>query len=254
MKKLFWACVLASFSLSQSAFADIPQTITFATEATYPPFEYIDAAGHIQGYDIDLANALCKEMKVQCTFSNQPWDSLIPSLKLGKFNALIGALGITDARKQQVDFTDPYLAATASFVAPIASHLSISPEGLKGKIIGVQGGTTYEQYLATEYGDSIKIKTYTSIQDALLDLTSGRVDAIIGDTPSITDWLNKHNTEKKYGLVGEAINNPKMFGIGYAIAVKKGNTELVNAFNAALTKIKQEGIYQKLNDTYFPEH
>lgn len=255
MKKLLRPLLVGLFLLSSfTAIAALPQTISFATEATYPPFEYIDAKGNMQGYDIDLAKALCQEMHVQCTFSNQPFDSLIPSLKLGKFNALIGALGITDARKQQVDFTDPYLAATASFVAPVASQLSLSPESLKGKTIGVQGGTTYEQYLASDYKDIVKIKTYTSLQDALLDLDSGRINAVLGDTPSITDWLQKHNNDKKYALVGSAINNPKMFGVGYAIAVQKGNQELLDAFNTALQKIKDNGTYQKLNATYFSEH
>lgn len=252
MKKILSACLLLATSFS--ACAAIPQTIRFATEATYPPFEYMDNKGQIKGYDIDLANMLCKEIKVQCTFVNEPWDSLIPGLKLGKFDALIGALGITTARKQQVDFTDPYLPATASFVAPAASNFTIDQAGLKGKIIGVQGGTTYEDFLSTTYPKQIKIKTYSSIQDALLDLNSGRVDTVIGDTPSITDWLDKNNSEHKFHLVGSVINNPKYFGIGYAIATEKGDKELVDAFNAALKKIKENGAYKKLNARYFPEN
>lgn len=256
MKKRIWLYLLTCYFISHplSLFAAIPQTINFATEATYPPFEYVDPNGKIQGYDIDLANALCQQMHVQCTFTNQPWDSLVPSLKLGKFDALISALAITDTRKQQVDFTDPYLSTTAIFVAPVASHLSISPGNLKDKTIGVQGGTTFEQYLMAEYPDIIKIKTYNSIQDAFLDLASGRVDAVLGDTPSIVDWLHKHDTAEKYEQVGEPVINPKFFGIGYAIAVQKGNKELVDAFNAALNEIKLNGTYQKINEKFFAEH
>lgn len=91
MKKLIIATVLASISLSASA----AETIRFAAEATYPPFEFIDANNKMQGFDIDLANALCKEMQADCTFTNQAFDSLIPSLKFKRFDAVISGMDIT---------------------------------------------------------------------------------------------------------------------------------------------------------------
>ncbi len=248
MKKIILS--LLSGLMSLAAAAALPPTLHFATEATYPPFESLDASGHFQGYDIDIANALCQQLKVTCAFSNQPFDSLIPSLKLGKFDALIGALGITAARQQQVDFTQPYLAATAIFIAPTASHLDSSATGLQGKTIGVQGGSTYEEYANHEYSHS-KIKTYASIQDALLDLSAGRVDIVLGDTPSMMDWLKTHADNKKFTTVGKPISNPTYFGAGYAIAVKKGNAELLNALNTALAAIRANGTYQKISRTYF---
>src|SRR5690606_17599012 len=102
------------FMLSSSIFA---QTIKFAMEATYPPFEYVDASGNIKGFDVDIANALCQQLKAQCEFSNQPFNSLIPSLQLGKFDAIISALGITTERAKQVSFTNPYYQPSGSFVA-----------------------------------------------------------------------------------------------------------------------------------------
>lgn len=248
MKKLLFTLLTL---LASASYAALPQVVRFATEATYPPFEYMDASGQIKGFDIDLAKALCAKMEVQCTFSNQPWDSLIPSLKLGKFDALIGAMAITDARKQQVDFTNPYLDTTAIFIAPKTAHFDISPEGLANKTIGVQGGTTFEQYLNAEYGNHITIKSYAGIQDALLDLSSGRVDAVLGDTPSLLEWLHKHDATKGFTQVGELVVSPQFFGRGYGIAVQKGNAELAAAFNRALQQITQDGTYERISALYF---
>ncbi len=248
MKKIL---ALFLFLTSISGFSAIPSTIRFATEATYPPFEYINAQGEIKGFDIDLAKALCQQLQVQCTFSNQPWESLIPSLKLGKFDALISTFNITEARKTQVDFTDPYYLTTGSWVAPKNSQIAISVEGLKGKTIGVQAATTFEQYVAAKYGSSVKIKTYANSQDALLDLDSGRVDILFADTPIIAYWLAKNQNQEKYRVIS-TVDDPQFFGAGLGIVVSKGNPELAQAFNQALAQIKANGQYAKIVHHYFP--
>ncbi len=242
---LLWVC-------SQPLWAAIPTTLHFATEATFPPFEQMDAAGNVIGFEIDMTNALCKQMQVKCTYSNQPWVSLIPSLKLGKFDALISALSITEDRKKQIDFTQPYFYATAHFVAPMGSHLDTSPQGLVGKTIGVQIGTTSERYLQDIYGKKIQLKTYPNQQDALLDLMAGRVDAVLGETPVTLYWLHQQQMQNKFTLIGKPITDVTYFGSGYGIAVRKGNQELLDAFNKALVAIKADGSYQKIVDTYFP--
>lgn len=236
--------------ISHPILAALPQTLRFGTEATYPPFEFVDSAGKIQGFDIDIANALCKQMKVTCTFSNVPWDSLIPSLKLGKFNALIGGMNITDARKKQVDFTDPYYASTANFVGLTNKVLDVTPAGLKNKTVGVQGGTTLQHFLQEMY-PAVKIKAYASQQDAFLDLLSARVDVVLGDTLMVMSWLKSNNNADKYQVIGEPISNTKYFGAGYGIAVKTGNAELLAAFNQALSQIKANGDYKKIVQQHF---
>ncbi len=250
MKKIIFALLAVSFFIiSPGIFADNVKTISWATEATYPPFESIAADGQIQGYDIDIANALCEVINAKCTFSNQPWDSLIPSLKLGKFNALIGAMAITEARKQQVDFTDPYYVNAASFVGLTSQHLALDAKSLKNKTIAVQGGTTFEQYVRAKYGNEATVKGYPSLQEALLDLTAGRVNVVFGDQPVIQEWLKKHTD--KYSQIGKPIYDEKYFGIGDGIAVRKGNSELLNALNQALVTIKANGTYAKINQKYF---
>jgi arginine transport system substrate-binding protein len=225
-------------------------TIRFATEATYPPFEYFSAAGKMQGFDVDIVHALCHELGATCTIAHQPFDSLIPSLKLGKFDAIIGAIAITEARKKQVDFTSPYYFNSVSFVAAKNSSFNSAKQNIQGKIIGVQSGTTFEHYLRATYGNSIKINTYASEQDPLLDLKSGRIDAALGDTPLMQQWLQQSGNEN-YQLVGKPITLQKYFGNGNGIAVKKGNQKLLQVLNKALAKIKTNGAYNKIAIKYF---
>lgn len=234
-----------------SSLAAIPSTINFATEATFPPFEYVDASGQVKGFEIDLANALCQQMKVKCTYANQPWVSLIPSLKIGKYQAVISAMNITSERQKIVDFTKPYFHTTISFVVPVGSKLVISDQGLKGKTIGVQIGTISSDYLRAKYGNAVKFKTYPNQQEALLDLIAGRVDAVLGETAVTLTWLQEHGMDKKYVFAGKPIYEPALFGEGYGIAVRKGDRELLDAFNTALAEIKANGTYDRISAAYF---
>lgn len=127
MKKVLIAALLAGMSLSATA----AQTIRFATEASYPPFESIDANNKIVGFDVDLANALCKEIDATCTFTNQAFDSLIPSLKFRRFDAVMAGMDITPEREKQVLFTTPYYENSALFVGQQGKFTSI--DQLKGK-------------------------------------------------------------------------------------------------------------------------
>lgn len=245
MKKIF----LILFFICKLSYAETIQTIRFATEATYPPFEYIDESGQIKGFDIAIAQALCNELKIKCTFSNQPFASLIPSLKLGKFDALISALGITAEREKQVLFTQPYYQPSAVFVAQTAKHYSL--KNISGKTIGVQQGTTFEKYLQNKYENQVSLKTYASIQDAFLDLVSGRVDAVLADTPIATTWLKQKNYQQAYSVIDHPIQDAKYFGLGYGIAVNKNSGELLKKLNQALSVIKQNGTYTAITKQYF---
>lgn len=240
---------LILFGFSYAKASDPKFVIRFATEATYPPFEYTDNTGKIEGFDIDIAKALCKELKAECTFANQSFNSLIPSLKLGKFDAIIGALSITKAREKEVSFTKSYYQPSAAFVGEKTAHLSLAR--IAGKRIGAQQGTTFEQLLLDTYGKKINTRTYASIEDAFLDLYAGRLDMVLSDFPIIHAWLSQGNNELGYMQIGKAMTNHTYVGIGYGIAVRKSNTELLAAFNSALEKIKENRTYQKIIDKHF---
>jgi len=249
IKKLATCAAFASFLFATQSFADPIKTIHFATEATYPPFESVSADGKIQGFDIDVANALCQQIHAQCDFSNQPFASLIPSLNLGKFDALIAALGITPEREKQVSFTHTYYEPSASFVATIANHYTL--QQLNGKTIGTQMGSTFAQYLQEAYGDKVTVKLYGSFQEAYLDLTAGRIDAVLSDTPVATAWLKEANHAAQYGIIDKPVTNATYFGSGYGIAVRKDDQALLEELNQALAAIKANGTYGNLVKKYF---
>lgn len=243
MKKLIVAALFAVGAVSANA-AD---TIRFATEASYPPFEFVDANNQIQGFDIDLANALCKEMQANCTFSNQAFDSLIPGLKFRRFEAVIAGMDITPERQQQVSFTQPYYDNSAQFIAQKGKVADIA--ALTGKRVGVQNGTTHQKYLMEKHSD-IKTVPYDSYQNAVLDLKNGRLDAVFGDTAVVNEWLKQNDT---LATVGQKVTDKGYFGIGLGIAVRQNNDELLKKFDTALNKIKQDGTYETIYKKWFQQ-
>lgn len=245
MKKILLSLV-ALFGLSQAAIA---ADLTFATEATYPPFVSMTANHKMVGFGPDVVQAVCQKMHKTCKLVNAPWDSLIPSLKMGKYDGLFGGMAITKARQTVVDFSLPYYQNAITFVTNENSTFVISKAGLKGKIIGVQGGTTFQQYLQTMYGSSVTLKTYASNMTALLDLKSGRVNAVFIDKPVATAWLEKSDNHD-YKSVGNIIDT-SLFGPGNAIAINKGNATLQHEIDKALVVLKANGTLKKLQQKWF---
>ena len=236
MKKL-----LLSAMLMGSAFAAKAQEITFAMEPSYPPFETTNEKGEIIGFDVDVANAICKEIQATCHFKSQSFDALIPSLKAKRFDAAISAMDITEARAKQVSFSNAYYDSTASYVA-----LKGKADLASAKTIGVQNGTTFQQYTAAET-KQYNAKSYASLQDAILDLKNGRIDIIFGDTAVLSDMISK---EPEIQFVGEKVTNKKYFGNGLGIAVNKSSKELLESLNKGLETVKANGEYQKIYDKW----
>jgi len=241
MKKVLLATLLAGLSLSATA----AQTIRFATEASYPPFESMDANNKIVGFDVDLANALCKEIDATCTFSNQSFDSLIPSLKFRRIDAAMAGMDITPEREKQVLFSNPYYDNSALFIGQKGKVADIA--ALKGKKVGVQNGTTHQKFIMDKHPE-ITTVPYDSYQNAKLDLQNGRIDAVFGDTAVVTEWLK---AEPKLAAIGDKVTDKDYFGTGLGIAVRQGNTDLQAKFNTALEKVKKDGTYQTIYEKWF---
>lgn len=251
MRTLILAITALLLLFSGSSSYAAPQHLVFATDASYPPFENTDySTGNLIGYDIDLAKALCNQMGVQCGFVNVPFPELLNGLNAGKYDAVIRSLSITPERQKLVDFTNPYFATNGSFVAAASSNLNASPQTLRNKTIGVQEGTTFQKYLKAKYSNIAYIRTYEYIEEALHDLTLHNVDVVLGDKPVIEAWVQQQ-PNNAYQVIGETTYDKSIFGSGFGIAVKKGNTELLNALNKALAVIKSNGVYQKVTEDYF---
>ncbi|MBN6069388.1 transporter substrate-binding domain-containing protein [Aggregatibacter actinomycetemcomitans] len=236
MKKLLLSAILLGSAVVANA-----QDLTFAMEPSYPPFEFTNEKGEIIGFDVDIANAICKEIQATCHFKGEAFDSLITNLRSKRFDAAISAMDITEARAKQVLFSDPYYDSTASYVA------------LKGKAtldsaknVGVQNGTTFQQYTVAETKQYTP-KSYASLQDAILDLKNGRIDIIFGDTAVLAGMISK---EPEIQFVGDKVTNKKYFGNGLGIAMNKSNKVLAESLNKGLAAIKANGEYQKIYDKW----
>jgi len=236
MKKLLLTAMLMG-----SAFAANGQEITFAMEPSYPPFETTNEKGEIIGFDVDVANAICKEIQATCHFKSQAFDALIPGLKSKRFDASISAIDITEARAKQVSFSNAYYDSSASYVA-----LKGKADLASAKTIGVQNGTTFQQYTAAE-SKQYNAKAYASLQDAILDLKNGRIDIIFGDTAVLADMISK---EAEIQFVGDKVTDKKYFGNGLGIAVNKSSKELLESLNKGLEAVKANGEYQKIYDKW----
>lgn len=241
MKKIIIAALIASFSLSAAA----AQTLRFGTEASYPPFESTDANNKIVGFDVDLANVLCKKIDATCTFTNQAFDSLIPGLKFRRIDAVMAGMDITPERKKQVLFTNEYYNNSALFVGQKGKVSAIND--LKGKKVGVQNGTTHQKFITDKYPEIIMVP-YDSYQNARLDLQNGRIDAVFGDTAVVSLWLKN---SANLSPVGDKVTDKNYFGTGLGIAVRQGNTELQQKLNAALEKAKKDGSWQAVYNKWF---
>ncbi|MDR0279608.1 MAG: ABC transporter substrate-binding protein [Paucimonas sp.] len=236
----------AAASLVFSANAMAAEKLKMGIEAAYPPFNSKDASGQVVGFDKDIGDALCAKMKVECEVVTSDWDGIIPSLLAKKYDFIVSSLSITPERKQAVDFTDRYYSNKLQFIAPKNVDFKTDKDYLKGKTIGTQRATLSGTWLEDTYGNDITLKLYDTQENAYLDLTSGRVDALLADKYVNYDWL-KSEAGKDYEFKGEPVVESDEIGI----AVRKGDP-LKDKLNAALKEIIADGTYKKINDKYFP--
>jgi polar amino acid transport system substrate-binding protein len=244
-KSLFLAALSAvGLALAAGGAQAQDLTIKIATEGAYPPFNETDPSGQLKGFDVDIANALCEEMKATCEIVAQDWDGIIPGLVANKYDAIIASMSITDERKQTVDFTDRYYSNYLRLVAKKGSDIN-GVDSLSGKTVGAQRATVAAQWAEDTLGRNATVKLYDTQTAAYSDLEAGRLDALASDVYPAFDWLKD---KPDYEFVGERIDINDLIGI----AVRKGEDELREKFNAALTAIRENGAYAKINEKYFP--
>jgi arginine/ornithine transport system substrate-binding protein len=225
--------------------------VRIGTEGAYPPFNYIDKNGQLQGFDIDIAKALCKAMGVECEFVVQDWDGIIPGLLAKKFDCIIASMSITEERKKVVEFTNKYYMTPAKFVAKKGAGIEISKKGLKGKTVGVQRATVSENFLRDKFGKMVTVKSYATQDEANMDLMSGRADLVFADSVVLKGGLLDTKEGKNFEFVGSGYTDKKWFGEGIGIAIRKGEDDLRKMFNQAIKKIRKDGTYQKINTQFF---
>ena len=246
MKKTLALALAAGFAAQSFAAGDV---LVLAAEGTYPPFSEIKD-GKMTGFDIDIGLALCAEMKRECRFEQIDWEALIPALKTKKIDVIVASMNDTAERRESVAFTDPYYTNPGIFVRAKGSSIEPTPEGVKGKNVGVLRASIFDNYVTDKFPDA-NIRRYTGQEEANLDAVAGRVDLLFADKVVMEEGFLQRDEGKDFEAVGPEENDKKYFGEGISIAVRKEDGKLREAFNTALKAIKENGEYKKINDKYF---
>lgn len=246
IRKLFATVALVAGGFVAAQTATAGDTIRIATEGAYSPFNMVDSSGELIGFDVEIAKALCAQMQADCEIVAQDWDGIIPGLRSKKYDAIIASMSITEERMRVVDFSEKYYSNVLAFVTPEGSNIDVTKAGLKGKTVGAQRATIAGQYLEDNLGDVVDVKLYDTQDNAYLDLTSGRLDALLSDKFPAYDWLRSEEG-KGFDFQGEDIDINDEIGI----AVRKGDA-LKGKFSAAIKAIVADGTYDKINKKYFP--
>ncbi|KQT86188.1 ABC transporter substrate-binding protein [Aurantimonas sp. Leaf443] len=246
-----FAALLSGTAAAQSSDADKDwSTIRIGTEGAYPPFNYLDAGGELKGFDIDIAKALCEQMKVTCTFVTQDWDGIIPALQNGNFDAILASMSITPEREAQIAFSNKYYQTPPAIAVPKDSPITAAtPEALDGKAIGAQTSTTHAQ-AAEAYFPDADVRLYPTAEEYKLDIVNGRVDAVMDDVVVLTEWL-KSPEGACCKVLGTLAADPAIYGKGVGVGLRKGEDKLKGLFDAAIVAIRENGTYKKIQDQYF---
>lgn len=225
------------------------KTYRVATNAEFAPFESKDSNNQIQGFDIDLMNAMAKAGNFKVEYKHQPWNSLFPGLANGDADILLSAITINDERKQTMDFTDPYFKITQVILVQKGKDIK-SVEDLKNSSkVGVVTGQTGDLAVSKLLGqDNPKIARFESLPLVIKELENGGLDAVVSDSAVVGNYI-KNNGNKGFSMIAV----PDFEEENYGMAVRKGDTATLNMLNDALKKVRESGEYEKVEKQYFAE-
>jgi arginine/ornithine transport system substrate-binding protein len=230
--------------------AELPE-LKVAIDPTYEPFTFKTPDGKPTGFDVDIAEALCNEIKRKCVYVEQVWDSMIPGLQAKKYDVIISSMSITEDRKKVVDFTDKYYNTPSRIVVKAETPFS-DLNSLKGKNIGVLKGSTQEKYAMGDLRPAgVRVVPYEAQDQVYLDIKSGRLDGTVADSVEVTGGFLSKPEGQGYGFVGPVLNDQKYFGIGAGVALRQGETALRDELNAAIKTIRANGVYDTVSKKYF---
>ena len=218
--------------------------ITVATDATWPPMEYIDENKEIVGFDIDLLNMAAEEAGFEVKYQNTAWDGIFAGLANGNYDAVISSVTITEERQETMDFSVPYINAGQVLIVQNSTSGVTTLEDLEGEGVGAQIGTTGS--FEVEKVDGVELKTYDELGLAIEDLVNGRIAGVVADTPIAADFALQNESYKgQLKIVGEPFTNEY-----YGVAVKKGNDEVLEKINEGLKKVLDAGKDEELKDKW----
>lgn len=226
--------------------------LRFITEVDYPPFNYAGPDGNPVGFNVDLARAICEEMRISCTVQMRRFDTLLDSLNDNRGDAAVASIAVNSETRQRADFSDPYYRPVARFVARKAEATPVvTPEMLEGKKIAAVAGTAHEQFLRALFTEA-ELRPFETAEAARGALQRGEVDLLFGDGFALAFWLNGTDAAGCCDFSGGGFTESRFFGEGVGIAVKRGNDTLRQGLNWALFRLWEKGRFTDLWLRHFP--
>ncbi|WP_348737598.1 transporter substrate-binding domain-containing protein [Pseudomonas rhodesiae] len=244
MKKICLFLLMLLF-LNTSLFAKEYTVIRFGVDPNYAPFAYKNNAGKLTGFEVDIGNALCKQLNVSCRWVESDFDGLIPSLNAGKIDAILASMTVTDAREQVIDFSSEV------FSSPTAMVLRPGTELGKGMAVGYLQGSIQETYarqvLATQ---GMRVVAYADQEQVYADLVAGRLHASLQDAQQAQSGFLR--LPQGAGFVMGPLIESDLMPSKSAIGIAKGNHALKTLLDKGLATLHADGTYARLQDQYFP--
>lgn len=242
----------AGLAWATSAHAQTPARLRLGFAVGYAPFSEIGSDGQLKGFEIDVAQALCARLGVQCAPVILDFDGLIPALQARKIDAVMASMSITPERQQVIAFTAPYYFSPARMVMRSDTKLDVSPAGMRGRRIGVERGTIHERFLAEQFKDS-QVLRYATQDQVFLDLKSGRLDATLVDAVIAQFGFLNHGDGRGFGFAGPDFGRDvRYYGKGIGVGLRKTDAAtLGQRLDEALAALRGSGALKTLNDRYF---
>ena len=234
------------------------EALRVGTECTYAPFNYRTADGELTGYDVDVATEVGERIGAEIDFVCQEWDGMIPALLANKFDLIVASMSITAKRLERMDFSGPYRVSIGQFVGRKDAELelfnedgSVNAAGFAGVRVGIERASTYEEWITAVVPDA-EVVYYDNNESLYLDLTAGRVDAIMTNPmKAYLKFLSKEGNQD-FTVIGPQLDDPDYFGIGVGVGLRKGQDELKAQINDALKGMTEDGTLNDFSLRYFP--
>lgn len=253
MKSILKLAAGAAIATAMTFGAASAETLRMGIAAEpYPPFASPSATGEWEGWEVEIGMAICEAAELTCEITPVAWDGIIPALTTNRIDMIVASMSITEERMQTIDFSDKYYNTPTGVAGPKGEDFDATPEGLAGKVIGVQVATIHERYARKHFGDTAaEIREYQTQDEANQDLASGRIDATQADSIALDEFLASDVGQACCEMKGFVEDDPEVLGLGVGVGLRKGEDELKAKINAAIATIRENGTYDEISAKYF---